>query len=254
MWEDEEDFLDLWGATPCKFTEEIFDKLDKESATLKQDLEELHEDLERLKEKHGEAELEFDEKYDSSTFDIFPYSSSYSYIMALVDPNHEDNMPSTLMSLFPFLSSSKVMATMYPDTTDRPGNHLQLTPWPPDSSHLSTITFTCVTLAKLCEEAICNQNSIASDETYYEEMAYGEREDDTEEELQVLKKFGAEQNLEIKDQEYHAKIFKEIVASNEKGDEMGREIELLSRKVEHIVAPPPVAAIKKLNKLLNQSK
>merc|ERR1719318_1706151 len=79
------------------------------------------------------------------------------------------------------------MPTMYPDTTDSPGNHLQLTPWPPDSSHLSTITFTCVTLAKLCEEAICNQNSIASDETYYKEMAYGEREDDTEEELQVSK-------------------------------------------------------------------
>ena len=51
MWEDEEDFLDLWGATPCNDTGE----LDKESTTLKQDLEELHEYLERLKEKHGEA-------------------------------------------------------------------------------------------------------------------------------------------------------------------------------------------------------
>merc|ERR1719470_785680 len=102
---------------------------------------------------------------------IHPHSSSHS----------------SIMNLFPSPSSSRVMPTMYPDTTDSPGNHLQLTPWPPDSSHLSTITFTCVTLAKLCEEAICNQNSIASDETYYKEMAYGEREDDTEEELQVSK-------------------------------------------------------------------
>merc|ERR1719318_1853093 len=92
---------------------------------------------------------------------IHPHSSSHS----------------SVMNLFPSRSSSKVMTTMYPDTTDSPGNHLQLTPWTLDSSHLSAITLTCVTLAKLCEEAICNQDSIAS-ETYYEEMAYEEREDD----------------------------------------------------------------------------
>merc|ERR1719318_2428842 len=102
---------------------------------------------------------------------IHPHSSSHS----------------SIMNLFPSPSSSRVMPTMYPDTTDSPGNHLHHLPGPPDSSHLSTISFTCVTLAKLCEEAICNQNSIASDETYYKEMAYGEREEDTEEELQVSK-------------------------------------------------------------------
>ena len=80
-----------------------------------------------------------------------------------------------------------------------------------------------------------------------EKMADEEREDDTEKELQMMNKFEGRRkmkSLEIKDQEYLAKVFKEIIASNEKGDEMGREIALLCRKVEHIAAPPPVAAIK----------
>ena len=91
MWKDEEDFLDLWGATPYNDTGEIFDKLDQESDALKQDLEELNSDLKRLMEKHGVWKMEFDEKYDyranpagaewecsvdPSTLDIHPHSSS----------------------------------------------------------------------------------------------------------------------------------------------------------------------------------
>jgi hypothetical protein len=64
MWEDEEDFLDLWGSTPHNDTGEMFDKLEEEGAALRQDLEELHEGLGRLMEKHGVVGEVFDEKYE----------------------------------------------------------------------------------------------------------------------------------------------------------------------------------------------
>ena len=97
---------------------------EEEGASLRQDLEELHGDLMQLMEKHGVAGEVFDEKYELrkpvtkparanlSTLDTFPCFSSHSSIMALINPGYKDNVPSTIMSLFPLLSSSKMMTTM----------------------------------------------------------------------------------------------------------------------------------------------
>ena len=142
MWEDEEDFLDLWGSTPHSDTGEMFDKLEEEGAALRQDLEELHEDLGRLMEKHGVAGEVFDEKYElrkpvaKSAEAEWKYSAGFTTLdMSPCSSSHKVTTPSDLAifmtkTCMPTSSPLEVKTTMGIMTLAPPiPRHLAGLPW-----------------------------------------------------------------------------------------------------------------------------
>ena len=157
--EEEEYYEDLFGTLLHNDTGDVFIK-EEEGAILRHDLDELHQDLMQLMKKHCMVGEAFDDKYELrmpvtkpvraewgyptnlSTFNTFPCFPSNSFIIALINPGYKDTVPSTIMNLFPIPSSSKVISTKHPDTTERPGNPPH---WPPDSLDQSPLTFTALT-------------------------------------------------------------------------------------------------------------
>jgi len=128
-WEEEEEYFEeLFRPLPDNDAREAFIQLEEAGAALRQDLDEMHQELMQLMEKHGMDGEASDEKYELGMTVTKPARAEYS----------------TNFSTFnTFPCNSFTMAlnnTVFPTPSSKRRDYERHTPWPPDSLDQATLT------------------------------------------------------------------------------------------------------------------
>ena len=127
--EEEEYYEELFRPLLHNDAGEVFIKLEEEGTALRQDLDELHQELMQLMEKHGMAGEASDEKYELRMTVTKPARAEWGYLTNL-----------STFNTFPCNSFTMALNnTVFPIPSSQRGDYGMHAPWPPDSLNQASL-------------------------------------------------------------------------------------------------------------------